>query len=96
VPKDANGFVGCLPKDRGFTHQVRALLRSVWDEDHVNAWLLREQHELGGVTVVAAIAADRYTDVTALVVAVLADYVVRVPALDPPSPLRSIAERMPA
>ena len=91
-----NAFVGCRPKDRAFTHQVRALLRSVWDEDRVNAWLISEKPELGGQTPVAAIAHSRYGDVSALVLAVMARYAVQVPALDPPHPYQSVAERMPA
>jgi len=91
-----NPFVGCLPKDRAYTHRIRALLRSVWDEDRVNAWMLREQPTLGGMTVVAAIGADRHNDVNALVLAVMARYAVHVPALDRPRPGESISERMPA
>ena len=91
-----NDFIGCHPKDRGFTHEIRTLLRSVWTEDETNAWLVCEKRSLDGLTVVAAIQANRHDEVYALVLAVLARYAVRVPALDRPGPLDSISERMPA
>jgi hypothetical protein len=91
-----NPFVGCLPKDRAYTHRIRALLRSVWPEDEVNAWMLREQRALGGATVVAAIGADRHAEVSALVMSVMARYAVHIPVLDRPRPGESVSERMPA
>ena len=91
-----NNFIGCHPKDRGFTHEIRTLLRSVWTEDQVNEWLLAEKRTLDGLTVVAAIQGNRHDEVYALVLAVMARYAVHVAAIDRPSPYESISERMPA
>lgn len=91
-----NNFIGCHPKDRGFTHEIRTLLRSVWTEDQVNEWLLAEKRTLDGLTVVAAIQGNRHDEVYALVLAVMGRYAVHVPALDRPTPYESISERMPA
>ena len=91
-----NDFIGCHPKDRGFTHEIRSLLRSVWTEDSVNTWMLAEQRPLDGLNAVAAIRANRHDEVYALVLAVMARYAVHVPVVDMRRPDESIAERMPA